>query len=95
MRLVTLSCGEKSRQLTIFRSQTFVSGKGIEVELKLPFVPKPNDEHHKEDLGEDASEEPDQSEEVDQVESLQEELGAMSFKPKKRMEKGRDSSHFE
>ena len=83
------------RELTTFRSQTFVSGKGIEVELKLPFVPKPNDEHQKEDLVEDASEEPAQSEEVDQIESLQEELGAMSFKPKRRMGKERDSNHFE
>lgn len=60
-------------------SRIFVSGKGVEVELKLPFVSKPNDEV--------VSEEADQSDEGDQVESLQEKLGTMSFKPRKRTEK--------
>ena len=69
----------ESRELNIFRSRIFVSGKGVEVELKLPFVSKPNDEV--------VSEEADQSDEGDQVESLQEKLGTMSFKPRKRAEK--------
>ena len=53
-------------------------------------MPKPNDDNQNADIGGDVSEEPEQSDEEDQVESLMEEFGTMSFKPRKRMEKGRE-----
>ena len=76
-----------------FRSRSNDSGKGIEVELKLPFASKPNDDHQKADIKEDIIEESEQSDEGDPVESLQEELGTMSFKPRKRVQKVSASYH--
>ena len=90
MRFVlNLVLWRESSELKIFRSRAFGSGKGIEVELKLPFVPTPDDDRQRADLGCDVSEEPDQSDEEDQIESIQKELGTMSLKPKRRSVKVR------
>ena len=78
-----------------FRSRSNDSGKGIEVELKLPFASKPNDDHQKANGEEDIVGEPEQSDEEDPVESLQEELGTMSFKPRKRVQKVSASYYYD
>ena len=62
----------------------------MQVELKLPFVPKPSDNNQHE-----SAEESDQSDGTDKVDSLKEEFSTMSLNTKKGKEKVRDSNPVE
>ena len=88
--LCPLSLRKVTQSSSSPRSRIVGSGKGLQVEMKLPFVPKPSDTNQHE-----SAEESDQSDGADQVESLKEEFSTMSLKTKKGKEKGRDSDQFE